>query len=287
MSSAFTHPKFTGIGLGLRACHYADIETQHPKVPWFEVLSDNYLLTDTPARKHLAAIRERYPMTLHCVGMSLGSTDKLNLSYFKQLKSLIDVVEPMIVSDHLAWTSLADRHFHELLPLPYTEEAVSHVADRICQVQDILQRQIMIENVSTYLNFTHSSLMEWEFLQAVVDRADAYILLDINNVYVSAMNNHFDPEKYLSSLSPTKIAQFHLAGFEDKGTHLLDTHGAQVHKPVWELYRKALQYFGPIPAAIEWDNQIPSFVELQNESRTAENILEHYVNTSRATEAIC
>jgi uncharacterized protein (UPF0276 family) len=287
MDKVFENPLLSGVGIGLRACHYPFIETHQPKVPWFEVLSDNYFSKGGTSLFHLEKIRAAYPVTLHGVGMSLGSTDPLNPTYLKKLKTLIQRIDPLLVSDHLCWTSFAGNYFHELLPLPYTEEAVNHVAQRIQQVQDFLGQRIMIENVSTYLNFTHSTLNEWEFLQAVVDKADALILLDINNIFVSAHNNHFDPMQYLRGLSPTRIAQFHLAGFEDEGTHLLDTHGAPISDAVWELFKVALTFFGAVPTIIERDNNIPDFPELQNEANIAEEWIKNYVNATRTAEAIC
>lgn len=286
MDKVFKHPLLQGVGLGLRACHYPYIETNHPRVPWFEVLSDNYMGEGGISLFHLDNICKNYPITLHGVGMSLGSTDPLNLTYLKKLKSLIQRTEPLLVSDHLCWTSFAGNYFHELLPLPYTEEAAHYVANRIRQVQEYLGRRIMIENVSTYLNFTHSTLTEWEFLQTVADEADTLILLDINNVYVSAYNNKFNPEEYLKNLSPKRIVQFHIAGFENKETYLLDTHGAAIHQPVWELYKSALQYFGPVATCIERDNNIPDFIELYNEAEIAKNLMETYAKSIRTSEAI-
>ncbi|HVV69065.1 MAG TPA: DUF692 domain-containing protein [Gammaproteobacteria bacterium] len=260
-----------GVGIGLRPCHYAYIQEHKPDVKWFEVLSDNYLCEGGISFSQLETICSVYPMTLHGVGMSLGSTDPLNQDYLKKLKNLIQLTRPALVSDHLCWTSLGGHYFHELLPLPYTEEAVKHVAGRIKIVQDFLERQIMIENVSSYLAFNHSTLTEWEFLKTVADEADCLILLDINNIYVSACNNAFNPEMYLHELNTERVAQFHLAGFEDKGTHLLDSHSAKVYAPVWALFEKALDKFGALPACIEWDNQIPDFPHLQQEALMAQN----------------
>lgn len=288
MSRLFENPQLQGVGVGLRPCHYPYIETEHPPIPWFEILSDNYLRPGGASLMHLEKIRTHYPITLHGVGMSLGSTDPLNYDYLKKLKSLMQRTQPLLVSDHLCWTSLGNHYFHELLPLPYTDEAVNHVAKRIREIQDFLGQRIMIENVSTYLNFTHSTLTEWEFLQAVADEADALILLDINNIYVSAHNNHFNPEHYLQGLSSRRIAQFHLAGFEDKGTYFLDTHGATIHLPVWDLYKKALSLFGSIPTIIERDNHIPHFSELMNEVDIAKQMMEPYdTHSQRITEKIC
>lgn len=271
--------KLQGIGVGLRACHYPFIETERPTVAWFEVLSDNYFEAGGSHLFHLERIRAHYPMTLHGVGLSIGSTDPLDLAYLAQLKTLMQQIEPLLISDHLCWTALDGQYFHELLPLPYTEEAVQHVAQRILRVQEYLGQQIMIENVSSYLTFTHSTLSEWEFLQAIATEADCLILLDLNNIYVSAHNNQFAPEDYLNHLNKSSVAQFHLAGFQDHGTHLLDTHSTSVCAPVWELYKKAQHLFGPVPTAIEWDNDIPSFPQLLEEVRHATLIMENYAAT--------
>ncbi len=269
-----------GVGVGLRSCHYSYIEAEHPKIPFFEVVSDNYFCEGGPSLFHLEKIRSLYPVTLHGVGMSLGSSDPLNRDYLSKLKSLIRFTEPLMVSDHLCWTSFEGQYFHELLPLPYTEEAVMHVAGRIREVQDYLEMPIMIENVSSYLSFTHSYLTEWDFLQTVAEEADCFILLDINNIYVSAQNNGFNPHDYLQGLSTQRIAQFHLAGFEDRGTHLLDTHSAPVNPSVTHLFTTALNKFGPLPTVIEWDNHIPNFIQLQQEAYQAQKWVENYVATT-------
>lgn len=267
------HTPLHSVGIGLRSCHYEYIKAEKPNIPWFEVLSDNYLCQGGPCLAQLETIRNSYPVTLHGVGMSLGSTDPLNQDYLKKLKALIMRTDPALVSDHLCWTSFDGEYFHELLPLPYTEEAVSHVAKRIKQVQDYLERQIMVENVSSYLTFNHSTLKEWEFLQAVAEEAGCLILLDINNIYVSANNNKFNPDDYLAGLNTQRIAQFHLGGFKDCGTHLLDTHGTPIHSPVWQLFVAALAKFGAIPTVIEWDNDIPNFLELKKQADIANNYM--------------
>lgn len=268
-----------GVGLGLRSCHYPYIESERPSIPWFEVLSDNYLYPGGPSLYHLDKICDAYPVTLHGVGMSIGSTDPLNFDYLKKLKVLIERTNPLLVSDHLAWTSFQEQYFHELFPLPYTEEAISHVVTRIQQIQAFLGQRIMIENASSYLEFSHSTFREWEFLQIVADSADCLILLDINNIYVSAYNNGFNPEIYLKSLSPERVAQFHLGGFTDHKTHLLDTHSAPVHAPVWDLFKLALKQFGALPCCIEWDSNIPDFHRLNEEAKRAQALMDEYAAT--------
>lgn len=270
----------SGVGIGLRACHYAYIENENPEIPWFEVLADNYLHDGGPGLYHLEKIRKSYPITLHGVGMSLGSTDPINLSYLKKLKTLISRFEPTMVSDHLCWTSFENQYFHDLLPLPYTQEAIHHSAARIRQIQDFLGQRILIENVSSYFRFKHSELTEWQFLQAIAEEADCFILLDINNIYVSAMNNAFNPKEYINALATNRVAQFHLAGFENHESHLLDNHGSAIHPEVWQLYKNALNKFGTQPTLIERDNHIPHLTILMNEAKQAQNLIENtYVSS--------
>lgn len=273
------YPHLSGIGIGFRPCHYSHIESNLPRIPWFEVLSDNYLNLSGPNLFQLEKIRAHYPIALHSVGLSLGSTDPLNWDYLKKLKSLIQHTQPSLVSDHLSWTSLNGRYFHELLPLPYTEEAVLHTAKRIQTVQDFLGQQIMIENVSSYLQFNHSEMHEWEFLQAVSDTANCLILLDINNIYVNAFNHHFAAETFIEKLNSKRIKQFHLAGFTDHNKYLLDTHSAVIHDPVWKLYQLAVKKFGEQPTIIEWDNNIPAFDILEKEAQYAHEVTQHALTT--------
>ncbi len=265
-------PEIRGVGVGLRACHYPHILTQWPEVPWFEIQSDNYMVSGGPVLGKLDLIAERYPIAMHSVGLSLGSVDPLSKPYLSKLLQLSRRINPAIVSDHLCWTSFGGQYFHELLPLPYTEEALSHVARRIEQAQDFLGRRLAIENVSSYLSYRGSGLTEWEFLEGVASDADCNILLDINNIYVSSRNHRFDPDDYLRGITPSRVVQFHLAGFQDCGTHLLDNHGAQVSEAVWSLYERAVQRFGPVPTSIEWDVEIPEFQDLLGEARTAASI---------------
>lgn len=251
--------------MGLRAHHYPHILSHLPPVPWFEALTENYMAKGGMSLMRLRQIRNHYPIVFHGVGMSLGSTDPMNLNYLKHLKHLIKEFQPAYVSDHLSWTSLGGEYVHELLPLPYHEEAVTHVSERIKQVQDQLQQQILIENVSSYLQFSTSDLTEWEFLSSVAEQADCFILLDINNIYVNAHNHGFDPQQYLKAINPKRVREIHLAGYLDCKTHWLDNHGTSVSEPVWELYREALQRFGNIPTCIEWDSHIPAFSKLMQE----------------------
>ncbi len=263
-----------GAGIGLRSLHYQDIITQKPKVNWFEVLSDNYFCAGGLPLFHLEKIRQDYPVTLHGVGMSLGSTDPLDLDYLTRLKNLAAKVEPDLISDHLSWISVNGHYLNDLIPLVYTEEMMDFVASRILQVQEFLGRQILVENPSPYLSFTDSTMSEWEFIEGLVKKADCYLLLDVNNLYVNAINNGIDPLNYLDGIPPTRVKQIHLAGYEEKENYLLDTHGYPVHPPVWELYQEALARFGALPTLIEWDTDIPCFEVLMAEANKAEKLLE-------------
>ncbi len=262
-----------GAGIGLRTPHYAYIEQEQPSIPWFEVLVDNYLGKGGLPLRHLELVRRDYPITFHGVGMSLGSTDPLNRDYLKRLKDLVERFQPAYVSDHLCWVSAEGRYGHELVPLPYVESVVNHIVDRVQCVQEFLGRSILIENVSSYLTYKISDMEEWDFLSLIAERAGCEILLDINNVYVSARNHGFDPEDYILKVPVDRVRQFHLAGHEDQGTHLLDSHSNSVHDSVWELYKKTLLHLGPLPTLIEWDNNIPEFPVLYAEAAKAQGLM--------------
>ena len=257
------------MGLGLRAPHVSTILQKRPRVPWFEVLVDNYQVDGGPALHHLESVRRDYALTFHAVGMNLGGTDPLDKTYLARLKQLVDRFEPAFVSDHLCWNTVNGNCLHDLLPLPYEQTVIQHVADRISRVQDLLGCRLLLENVSSYLTYRHSIMEEWEFLVEITERADCNLLLDVNNIYVSAQNHGFDPLRYLDAIPVQRVRELHLAGYEDAGTHLLDTHGAPVHEPVWDLYRETLQVMGPRPTLIEWDNNIPAFDVLYAEGRKA------------------
>lgn len=262
-----------GAGIGLRTPHYAYIEQEQPSIPWFEVLVDNYLGKGGLPLRHLELVRRDYPITFHGVGMSLGSTDPLNRDYLERLKDLVERFQPAYVSDHLCWVSAEGRYGHELFPLPYVESVVNHVVERVQCVQEFLGRSILIENVSSYLTYKISDMEEWDFLSLIAERAGCEILLDINNVYVSACNHGFDPEDYILKVPVDRVRQFHLAGHEDQGTHLLDSHSNSVHDSVWELYKKTLLHLGPLPTLIEWDNNIPEFPVLYAEAAKAQGLM--------------
>jgi uncharacterized protein (UPF0276 family) len=248
-----------GFGVGLRRPHYLHILEQHPPMDWFEVISENFMVEGGRPLEVLEGVRPRYPVVMHGVSLSIGSTDPLNRSYLETLRAAARRFEPAWVSDHLCWTGVGGRNLHDLLPLPYTEEAVRHVAGRIRQIQDILERTILIENVSSYMAFRSSRLEEWEFLTAVAEEADCAILLDINNIFVSAFNHSFDPLPYVHAIPDDRVVQFHLAGHSDHGSYLLDTHDHPIRPEVWALYEHAVRRFGRVPTLIEWDDNIPDF----------------------------
>lgn len=246
-------------GLGLRTDHYEEILASRPEVEWFEALTENYLVPGGKPLHYLDRIRADFPMVLHGVSLSVGSHDALDREYLKALKQLAQRVEPAWVSDHLCWTGVFGRNLHDLFPLPYTEEAAGHVAARVREVQDFLGRQILLENVSTYVTFRQSEMSEWEFLSEVCARADCLILLDINNIYVSAYNHGFDPKGYLDAIPPERVSQYHLAGHTNKGTHIIDTHNDHVIDAVWDLYRRSVARTGNVSTLLEWDADIPAF----------------------------
>lgn len=269
-----SHP-VKGCGIGLRFQHIDTIADSKPPIPWLEILTDNYLLPGSVQQDYLFEIAEHYPLTFHGVGMSLGSTDSLDTDYFSRVKALVERVNPAWISDHLCWTSAHGFVTHDLIPLPYTEETVRHVSQRIRQAQDLLGRRLVIENVSSYLQYQQSAMSEWDFLCAVAEAADCDILLDVNNIYVSACNHDFDPLAYLSAIPVQRVREIHLAGYEDRGTHLLDTHGYPVSDAVWALYAQAIQRFGAVPTLIEWDNNVPELPVLLAEAAKAAEVQAH------------
>ena len=254
-----------GFGLGLRTDHYEAILDESPKVDWFEALSENYMVGGGKPLRWLDRIRERYPVVLHGVSLSIGSTAPLDRAHLIQLKALAERIQPVWISDHLCWTGIAGRNLHDLMPLPHTEEAVHHIAARVREVQDFLGRRILLENVSSYVDFTHSALPEWEFLKAVAEEADCLILLDVNNIYVNSQNHGFDPLAYLRAIPARRVQQIHLAGHSRNGELLIDTHDHPVCEPVWALYAEAVRRFGAVATMIERDDHIPPLAELVQE----------------------
>jgi len=269
----FKHQSIAGVGLGLRSSHYQEVFNTQPDVPWFELLSDNYMAEGGLPILRAEKIREDYPITLHGVGMSLGAADPLNIDYLSRLKALVNRLEPVYVSDHLAWVSTSAHYTHDLLPFPYTEFTLKHISERINQAQEFLGRELLVENPSSYLNFHATEMSEWEFIQGICKSTDCNLLIDINNIYVSAMNHGFDPYEYLSAIPADRVKEIHLAGYEKMEHYLFDTHGYQVHPPVWALYQAAIKRFGAIPTLIEWDTDIPDFTTLRAEALKAEMIM--------------
>lgn len=273
-----------GYGLGLRTAHYQALLSELPQIDWLEVLSENYMVAGGKPLHYLDRIRAHYPVVMHGVSLSIGSSDPLNRDYLRQLKTLAARIEPRWISDHLCWTGVQHRNMHDLLPLPYTEEALQHVVSRIRQVQDYLGQRILIENVSSYLTYTASAMTEWDFLRAVCEQADCLLLLDINNVYVSSRNHGFDPAAYLEAIPVERVQQFHLAGHSMNGDMIIDTHDAPVIDPVWALYAQAVRRFGRVSTLLERDDNIPDLAELINELAQARTIAEsvHAESTTAA-----
>jgi len=254
-----------GYGLGLRAEHYDEVLAGAAGAQWFEALTDNYLDTEGRPLWVLEQVRRDYPLALHGVAMSLGGPDPLDRAYLERLKRLVDRMEPAIVSDHLCFSRVDGRNLFDLLPLPYTEEVLAHVIERVARVQDYLGRRILVENPSSYLAWKASDIPEAEFLAELARGADCGILLDVNNVYVSACNHGFDPREYLRTVPAERVGQIHLAGFTDMDGYLFDTHSRPVSDDVWDLYDYTLSLTGPVSSMVEWDADIPSWQRLVEE----------------------
>ena len=261
MIETLTSPS-PGFGLGLRTDHYETILAGQPRVDWFEILSENYMVGGGKPLSFLDRFAERYPLVMHGVSLSIGSTDKLDRAYLIELKALAERVHPLWISDHLCWTGVVSRNLHDLMPLPYTEEALRHVVARVREVQDFLGRRIVIENVSSYVSYTHSTLTEWDFIAELAKAADCLVLLDVNNIYVSAQNHGFEPLDFLDALPKDRIQQIHLAGHTHNGDLLIDTHDQPVPDPVWQLYVEAIRRFGAVATMIERDDNIPPLEDL-------------------------
>ncbi|HTL16806.1 MAG TPA: DUF692 domain-containing protein [Patescibacteria group bacterium] len=254
-----------GLGVGLRTVHFDFILENQPPVDWFEIISENFMDSRGRPRHVLNQIAERYPVVMHGVSLSIGSTDPLNFDYLKRLKALAHEIQPRWISDHVCWTGVAGRNTHDLLPMPLTESSLKHVVERIRVLQDFLECRFVLENPSTYIGFTGSTLTEWEFLTRMAEEADCGLLLDVNNVYVSSINHDFDPEQFIRSVPHERVVQFHLAGHTNMQTHLIDTHDGHVVDPVWKLYRLAHELTGGVSTLLEWDAKIPPFPVLHAE----------------------
>lgn len=256
---------FLGRGLGLRREHYRHVIDTKPNVGWFEVISENFMVAGGNPRRVLEAVRRDYPVVLHGVSMSIASTDPLDERYIADLAALARDVDPAWISDHLCWGTAHGVNAHDLLPVPYTEEALAHVVDRVSAVQERLGRRILLENPSSYMRFRDADMEEHDFLAELARRADCGILLDVNNVFVSAHNHGFDPRAYIAAMPAERVGQIHLAGHTEEGALLIDTHDGYVRPEVWQLYAETIQRLGPRSTMIEWDAQVPAFKELERE----------------------
>jgi uncharacterized protein (UPF0276 family) len=278
--------KDLGIGIGLRTVHYGEILGQKPALDWFEVLSENYMDTGGRPLWVLDQVAERYPVALHGVSLGIGNTDPLNREHLAKLKTLAARTRAHWVSDHLCWTGILGRNTHDLLPMPYTEEALRHTISRVKQVQEILERPLVLENPSSYVEFADSTLTEWDFLRALSNEADCGLLLDVNNVYVSSFNHGFDPNAYVDAIPADRVVQYHLAGHTHKGTHILDTHSDHALPEVWALYERALRRTGLTATLYEWDEDVPDLGVLLEESQKARPIRERVAREIDAPHAV-
>ena len=263
-----------GLGLGLRSKHFNYILENNPAVDWFEVISENFMDSGGRPRQVLRRIAERYPVVMHGVSLSVGSTDPLNTEYLRKLKTLADEIRPLWVSDHLCWTGVNGLNTHDLLPLPLTEESLKHVCRRVRQVQDFLERPFVFENPSTYLTFRQSTIPEWDFLRYMTEETGCLLLLDVNNVYVSGFNNDFDPAHYVRQIPHDRVVQIHLAGHQHCGDYIIDTHDRYVSQEVWELFTLAWQLTGGAATLLEWDGQIPDFEDCRAELLKAKDYMD-------------
>jgi len=273
MANRWGYPDL-GFGIGLRTVHFDHILSNNPAIDWFEVLSENYLDTGGRPLHVLDQVAERYPVVLHGVSLSVGSTDPVNFHYLGKLKALAKRIKAHWISDHLCWTGVTGLNTHDLLPMPYTDQALRHTIERVKIIQDFLERPIALENASTYLEFAASTWRESEFLAAIAEQADCGILLDVNNVYVSSFNHGFDPEEYIDRIPRDRVVQMHLAGHTNKGTHILDTHSDYVIETVWNLYRFAHRRLGGVATLLEWDANIPEFDVVHGEALKARKFRE-------------
>ena len=272
----------SGFGLGLRTQHYNDFLDAPQPVDWLEVISDNYMVDGGKPLAVLDRIRADYPMAMHGVSLSIGAIKGLDTDYLNRLRALEQRIEPMWVSDHLCWTGVHGRKLHDLMPLPFTQEALNVIERNVHRAQDALQRPLVLENVSSYVEFTTSEMTEWEFLTEICKATGCNLLLDINNIYVSAFNHGFSPLDFINGIPVDSVIQFHLAGHQDNGNHLIDTHDHPVCDGVWDLYQQALKHFGDVPTMIERDDNIPPLSELLAELDIARTLTDNVLNTEVA-----
>lgn len=278
-------PPYLGFGLGLRAQHYDEILSGNPAVDWFEVISENYMIPGGKPLRILDQIRERYPVVMHGVSLSIASTAPLDMDYLTELKALADRVDPKWISDHLCWTGVHGINLHDLLPVPYTREALDHVVERVGRVQDFLGRRLTLENVSSYVTFGESEMSEWEFVSEVAERADCWLLFDVNNVYVSSYNHGYSTDEFLHGVPQNRIVQFHVAGHSHEDGHIVDTHDHPVCDEVWDFYREAVEHFGPVSTMIERDDNIPPLAEVVAELDVARKIAADVAGSRHLTAA--
>lgn len=279
-----------GLGVGLRTVHFSHILEHRPEVDWFEIISENFMDSNGRPRAVLEQIAEHYPIVMHGVSLSIGSTDPLNRDYLKKLKGLAERIHARWISDHVCWTGVAGRNSHDLLPIPYNEETLSHLVERIRIVQDILERPLVLENPSSYLEFQDSTMSESEFVCRMAEEADCGLLLDVNNVYVSSVNHEFDPVAYVEAIPAERVVQCHLAGHTNCGTHLIDTHDGHVVDPVWNLFRLLHQRTGGVATLLEWDAEIPPFPVVHQEVLKARQYMDENLpaaqNVKTETESV-
>jgi uncharacterized protein (UPF0276 family) len=262
-----------GVGIGLRTVHFGEILAGKPALDWFEVLSENFMDTGGRPLYVLDKVVERYPVALHGVSLSIGSTDPLDRAYLQKLKALASRTRARWISDHLCWTGVLGRNTHDLLPLPYDAATLRHVARRVKQVQEALERPLVLENPSSYLEYARSTMSEWEFLSELCDATGCGLLLDVNNVYVSSYNHGFDPRRYIDGIPADRVVQVHLAGHTNRGTHILDTHSGRAIPEVWKLYERLVERTGPVSTLFEWDAEIPPLAAVVREAAKARRFL--------------
>ena len=275
-------PQNLGFGLGLRPQHYSEILSTNPTIDWFEIISENYMVPGGNPLRMLDAITERYPVVMHGVSLSIASTSPLDMEYLAALKKLERRTNPKWISDHLCWTGVHGMSLHDLLPVPYTEEALKHVVSRIQQVQDFLGRRIAIENVSSYITYEQSEMEEWDFVREIAEQADCWLILDVNNVFVSGTNHDFSTHAFINHIPVERVVQFHLAGHSEGEAGLVDTHDQAICEDVWQLYARALNRFGAVSTMIERDDNIPPLAELVRELQMARDIAAQTLKSAAA-----
>jgi uncharacterized protein (UPF0276 family) len=269
-------------GIGLRPPHYSEVLSGRSQVGWFEIISENFIDTEGKPLWVLEKVRENYRIGMHGVSLNIGSPDPVDFKYLAKIKNLMNRIEPSFVSDHLCWGGVEGRNWHDLLPVPMTEETKNHIVSKIQQVQDFLGRRLMLENISTYLRFKEDSIAEWDFVSAILEEADCLLLLDVNNVYVNSFNHGFDPKDYIRKIPAYRVVQYHLAGHTNLDTFLFDTHDHPIVDPVWDLFRFTVEEIGPRPFIVERDDHIPELVEVEAEAVQAEKICEDVMQAARA-----